>query len=245
MRLLKSLLVIFLLFNISYANASDEENITENIMTMSRLINGEMQKQFTGQYGTSLWNQGCPGVYLKDYGVVFFTQVQFPIFNYHEVKSEQESELTDLWEKYRTNPESRTQRFYSASSQTSPNYRQNQVEQIKRLEKLLTDIICHYALKIEQLSENEYFTIAVQGNPNTLFSQISRTVVMSKTDISTISEQTPSTESPAPAVPPITYSERLGWGNNMSGTSGQSIVMRIKKKDIDSNCSEKIEKYFF
>jgi len=170
----------FLMAGMAYGAPADKDKMSEDIQTMSRLIDGELQKEFSGKYTAGFWNQGCIGLYLKDYGVVFTARVQFPIFDYNEVKSEEKKEPSDLWEVYekglqpskdivRVQRDEMILRPYLQSGTDSMFYQQYmkyQANEIKKLEKFLTGIICKYADKIDRLSPDEYITIAVQGNRN-------------------------------------------------------------------------------
>ncbi|MFC1694144.1 hypothetical protein ACFL1R_11620 [Candidatus Latescibacterota bacterium] len=220
--LIMSLIGIFLLAGVSTGEPIDNEKMSEDILTMSRLIDGELQKEFRGKYSPGFWgNGGCMGVYLRDYGVVFTKRVRLPIFDYQEVKSEKEPEQGDLWEIYRTS---------SQSPDIKVSDKQKRVNEIKKIEGFLIDIFCNYSNKITQLSPDEYITIAVQGSSESgrfqfQFVNKSPSKVGDKVDV--VKDD----------VPSYVQSTRT----NASETDGQYLVMRIKKKDVGKDCANKIE----
>ena len=237
-------LSFFLMAGVSYGVPADKEKMSEDIQTMSRLIDGELQKEFSGKYTLGLWNRGCIGLYLEDYGVVFTTRVQFPIFDYNEVKSEEKKEPSDLWEVYEKGQQPGKDIMWVQEYemklrtylQPGTNIAKSQANEIKKLEKFLTEIICKYAGKIDQLSSDEYITIAVQGNRNFGSPSIRYFEAAAEN----------ADEAAKPEVLSLKFKQNKYFDSSvfLSGTTGRSLIMRIKKKDIGKNCSDKIEMSF-
>lgn len=237
---MKQLIMYFILcfsqIGVSYCAPVDYEKMSEDIQTMSRLIDGELQKKYTGRYSGGFLNLGCRGIYLKDYGVVFTTQVQFPIFDYQNIKNEKETEPGDLWETYknRTYTDDRLGLYQPGSEYVS-----NQIDEIKKLEKFIGDLICNYAGKINQLLPDEYITISVQGSQGSLFSSTSqlKQALQIQSDVFRLKSK----EGEKPSVTVTTPSKDLIRQKLSRDSSGQYLIMRIKKKDLDVNCADKIE----
>ncbi|MBN1293294.1 MAG: hypothetical protein JXB48_15755 [Candidatus Latescibacteria bacterium] len=240
-----SFVILTILFTgIAPGEQTDSQKMSEDVRTMARLIGGELRKEFSGNYyfGAGMGKQRCNGVYLRDYGVVFMTSVQFPIFDYDEVTSEKEPGKSDLWEKYQNDTEPVT--WGIVDKKNSEKIKSQQITQIKQLESFLSGIMCTYAGNLRMLSPNEYITIAVRGERDFGFPTITFTSKSNKNENSKIENEVETLQfSLQNAINEMENKSKTI--ENPYGESEQYLIARIKKKDLSGNCAEKIEFSFY
>ncbi len=245
-----SVMCVFVFTATSYCQSADSDSntISDDVWTMTRLIGGELKKEFPDRSFLGWGNEKrCMGVYLKDYGAVFVTQVQFPVFDYRNIKSVTKSESGDLWDKYKNDSDPIA--WGVVNKQDSQNKMNQQVDRIKRLEQFLIDIICSFAGNLDRISQDEYITIAVKGNRYAeypFFLNVSPTPP-SYSD-GKLEEAKSKLEEERSKIKEVINSRQLvvqGAKNlrirGSSGEHGQYLIMKIKKKDISGDCADKIE----
>jgi len=231
--LIVSIMCVFVITATSYCQSAD--TISDDVWTMTRLIGGELKKEFPGRYFAGLGkDQRCMGFYLKDYGAVFVAQVYLDIFDYRNIESGKKSEPGDLWDKYKNDSEPTA--WSMENKQDSEKRMNQQVNQIKRLEQFLVDIICNYAGNMDRLPPDEYITIAVKGNRDLEYPFFE---ILSKGDNKDKPDEKP-THLTIRKTKGFTLRSSYGVRSS-SGDHGQYLIMKIKKKDISGDCSDKIE----
>jgi len=153
--------------------ALDYTQLVEDIDIMARVIDktleGKFPNEYKSPYGISIsveGFQGCQGFYLKGYGAVFITGIQFPVAA-RKVLQKQEATPDELWQK--TRDELKSGIFVPSGSLVynieyglggGQNYDSIKVEALK--EELLK-LIGTYAPNIRQLGPQDNIVIVVKG----------------------------------------------------------------------------------
>ena len=232
-----SIMCVFAVTATSYCQSGESKSttISDDVRTMSRLIGGELNKEFPEKYLARFGSeQRCMGVYLENYGAVFIAHLPFPIFDYHDTKSEKKSKPDDLWNKYKNDTEQDA--FGVVHKQDSKDRMNQQVDRVKRLKDFLVEIICNYAGNLKWLPSDEYVTIAVKGSRNPEYPFFE---VVAKGD-----DKDKPDEKPTHLTIQRTKSftgQSVSGVRGSSGDYGQHLIMKIKKKDISGDCADKIE----
>lgn len=134
----------------------DYAEISEDIQIMSRIIDLTFQREFPSLYRSHdfFFDGGCQGIYLPSYGVLFITNIQFPVAT--KEKEPAPKEPVDLWK--RIESEVRGERGLAVSSTSG--YDEAKVKQLK--EEIIR-AIGTYAPNIGQLKPEDSITVAVFG----------------------------------------------------------------------------------
>lgn len=148
----------------------DYNQVSEDMDIMAAIIDKTLQEKFPSEYrASSLFRdfRGCQGIYLKGYGAVFFTSVDFPVAEMVTVK--EEASPDDVWQ--RTKYELRgvssgkatgegAYQYYYYTKSPGGNYNSGKVEELK---KQLLELIASYGHNIRQMGSQESIAIAIRG----------------------------------------------------------------------------------
>jgi len=140
----------------------DYGQVAEDVEIMSALVDKTLEGKFPNEYrASSMFRgfRGCQGIYLKGYGVVFITSIDFPVAQRAELQEEVPQD--DEWQ--RTKYELRGIPggvLGSRLSQISNDYNPGKVEELKGQ---LLKLIGTYGSNIRQLSSQESVAIAIRG----------------------------------------------------------------------------------
>jgi hypothetical protein len=143
--------------NIDYMQVAEDTDI------MARIIDKTLEREFPDEYKVSSLLSGfngCQGIYLKDYGIVFMTSIGFPVAEQME-EPQEKATPDDLWQQ--TKYELKGLRVPGIThADIGGNYDSQRVE---RLKEELLNLIGTYVPNIRQLSSQENVVIAVRGKP--------------------------------------------------------------------------------
>ncbi len=155
-----------------YRKAMDYAQILEDTDIMSKIIDKTLEKKWPKKYEPStLFRQslGCQGVYLKGYGIVFITNINFPVAE-REKTCDMEVPTDDLWQQTRSELRGATGVTTVTYARGGEEYDAQRVGSLK--EELLT-VIGEYGPNIRQLSPRESVVIVVRGAAGTPMVSIS------------------------------------------------------------------------
>ena len=142
----------------------DYVQMVEDIEIMCRIIDKNMKELFPkASHRTGiLGRRGCQGFYLKNYGVIFTLDVQFPVTQKEIPVAPKKKQKADLWQKLE-----REVRHLPHQEDAPPARQQGKKYDSKKIDKLkerLTYIIGEYSQRIDQLAPNEKISIVVNSN---------------------------------------------------------------------------------
>ena len=142
----------------------DYVQMVEDIEIMCRIIDKNMKELFPKEYryhtGLS-GRQGCQGFYLKNYGVIFTLEVQFPVTQKEIAVAPKKKQNADLWQELE-----REVRHLPHQEETHPVQRQSKeynAEQVKTLKERIVYLIGEYSQRIDQLDTDEKISIVVNS----------------------------------------------------------------------------------
>ncbi len=144
----------------------DYTQMVEDIEIMCRIIDKNMKDVFKSEYyyrTGSFRRQGCQGFYLKNYGVIFTLEVQFPVTQKEIPVAPKKKQKADLWQELE-----REVRHLPHPVDAPPVRTQNKKYDSKKIDKLkerLTHIIGEYSQRIDQLDSDEKISIVVTSKP--------------------------------------------------------------------------------
>jgi hypothetical protein len=147
----------------------DYVQMVEDIEIMCRIIDKNMKDVFKSEYyyrTGSFRRQGCQGFYLKNYGVIFTLEVQFPVTQKEIPVAPKKKQKADLWQELE-----REVRHLPHPVDAPPVRTQNKKYDSKKIDKLkerLTHIIGEYSQRIDQLDANEKISIVVTSRSEQL-----------------------------------------------------------------------------
>ena len=141
----------------------DYTQMVEDIEIMCRIIDRNMKELFPKEYHRTgpFKRQGCQGFYLKNYGVIFTLEVQFPVTQKEIPVAPKKKQKADLWQELE-----REVRHLPHPVDAPPVRTQNEKYDSKKIDKLkerLTYIIGEYSQRIDQLDTNEKISIVVNS----------------------------------------------------------------------------------
>jgi hypothetical protein len=142
----------------------DYTQMVEDIEIMCRIIDRNMKELFPKEYhrtGILGW-RGCQGFYLKNYGVIFTLEVQFPVTQKEIAVAPKKKQNADLWQELE-----REVRHLPHQEETHPVQRQSKeynAEKVKTLKERLVYLIGEYSQRIDQLDSDEKISIVVSSN---------------------------------------------------------------------------------
>ena len=141
----------------------DYTQMVEDIEIMCRIIDRNMKELFPKEYHHTgpFKRQGCQGFYLKNYGVIFTLEVQFPVTQKEIPVAPKKKQKADLWQELE-----REVRHLPHPVDAPPVRTQNEKYDSKKIDKLkerLTYIIGEYSQRIDQLDTNEKISIVVNS----------------------------------------------------------------------------------
>ena len=142
----------------------DYAQMVEDIEIMCRIIDKNMKEPFPKEYRyhTGLFGrQGCQGFYLKNYGVIFTLEVQFPVTQKEIAVAPKKKQKADLWQQLER--EVRHQPHQVDAPPVRPQSKKYNSEKVDTLKERLTYIIGEYSQRIDQLDSNEKVSIVVNS----------------------------------------------------------------------------------
>ena len=142
----------------------DYTQMVEDIEIMCRIIDKNMKELFPKEYRyhTGLFGrQGCQGFYLKNYGVIFTLEVQFPVTQKEIAVAPKKKQKADLWQELER--EVRHQPHQVDAPPVRPQSKKYNSEKVDTLKGRLTYIIGEYSQRIDQLDANEKISIVVNS----------------------------------------------------------------------------------
>jgi len=151
--------------------------MVEDIEIMCRIIDKTMKENFMKEYqGSGFFSrQGCQGFYLKNYGVVFNLEVQFPVAD-KEIKVVKKKKNGDLWSNLER--EVRHQPHPEDTQLITEKSKSYDTDKVNKLKEKLTYIIGEYGMRIGQLESDDMISIVIFGrsgrSPNTVMWDPSR-----------------------------------------------------------------------
>jgi hypothetical protein len=139
----------------------DYVQMVEDIEIMCRIIDKNMKELFPkASHRTGiLGRRGCQGFYLKNYGVIFTLEVQFPVTQKEIAVAPKKKQKADLWQELE-----REVRHLPHQEETHPVQRQSKeynAEKVKTLKERLVYLIGEYSQRIDQLDSDEKISIVV------------------------------------------------------------------------------------
>jgi hypothetical protein len=151
----------------------DYVQMVEDIEIMCRIIDKNMKELFPkASHRTGiLGRRGCQGFYLKNYGVIFTLEVQFPVTQKEIAVAPKKKQNADLWQELE-----REVRHLPHQEDAPPVRQQGKKYDSKKIDKLkerLTYIIGEYSQRIDQLAPNEKISIVVNSRSEHLFNNVS------------------------------------------------------------------------
>jgi hypothetical protein len=138
--------------------------MVEDIEIMCRIIDKNMKDVFKSEYyyrTGSFRRQGCQGFYLKNYGVIFTLEVQFPVTQKEIAVAPKKKQKADLWQELER--EVRHQPHQVDAPPVRPQSKKYNSEKVDTLKGRLTYIIGEYSQRIDQLDANEKISIVVNS----------------------------------------------------------------------------------
>ena len=144
----------------------DYAQMVEDIEIMCRIIDKNLKDVFKREYyyrTGPFKRQGCQGFYLKNYGVIFTLDVQFPVTQKEIAVAPKKKPKSDLWQELE-----REVRHLPHPVDAPPVRTQNKKYDSKKIDKLkerLTHIIGEYSQRIDQLDSDEKISIVVTSKP--------------------------------------------------------------------------------
>lgn len=175
MKKIINLALLFLFLMTLASNILAEVNygeLMEDISVMARIIDKTLVGKFPGEYGSEKigffgGSSGCDGIYLKDYGVVFITDISFPV-SAQKVEEKKEVKPDDLWqqtkeeiEKGASAPTAGTKVVYGNQMLPQQTYDPVKVETLKQE---LVSLILTYGQNIRNLSPQDSIVIVIKGS---------------------------------------------------------------------------------
>jgi hypothetical protein len=192
--------------------------MSEDIEIMSRIIDRTLKEKLKGEYYSSLLfgGKGCRGVYLKNYGVSFIVNVQFPVAEIQVIQP-QTNEEQGLWQRTELQVRNRAvpdQEVYHYDRQAQFEEQRATVahyesEKVNQLKEDLVRLIADYAVNIAQLETQDIISFVVFGKGSS--------------DI-------------------VTQSNLL-LQNQLAGTTvtTTTLIVKVKKSDLDAHKAGKID----
>jgi hypothetical protein len=144
----------------------DYAQVAEDTEIMAKIIDKALQAKFPDEYkSASMFRefQGCQGIYLRNHGAIFMTNIGFPVAEYET--SDQEAATDDLWKQTRS--ELKGANIGGAYSISFPDKDADggyDSEKVEKLKKELLRLIGEYASNIRNLGSRENVVIAVRGS---------------------------------------------------------------------------------
>ena len=142
----------------------DYVQMVEDIEIMCRIIDKNMKELFPKEYryhtGLS-GRQGCRGFYLKNYGVIFTLEVQFPVTQKEIAVAPKKKQKADLWQELE-----REVRHLPHQEDVHPVQHQSKKynsEKVDTLKERLAYLIGEYSQRIDQLDTDEKISIVVNS----------------------------------------------------------------------------------
>ena len=142
----------------------DYVQMVEDIEIMCRIIDKNLKDVFKREYyyhTGPFRRQGCQGFYLKNYGVIFTLDVQFPVTQKEIPVAPKKKQKADLWQKLE-----REVRHLPHQEDAPPARQQGKKYDSKKIDKLkerLTYIIGEYSQRIDQLDSDEKISIVINS----------------------------------------------------------------------------------
>ena len=141
----------------------DYTQMVEDIEIMCRIIDRNMKELFPKEYHRTgpFKRQGCQGFYLKNYGVIFTLEVQFPVTQKEIPVALKKKQKADLWQELE-----REVRHLPHQEETYLAQQQGKAynaEQVDTLKERLAYLIGEYSQRIDQLAPNEKISIVVNS----------------------------------------------------------------------------------
>ena len=141
----------------------DYDQMVEDIEIMCRIIGKNMKELFPKEYHRPgiLGRRGCQGFYLKNYGVIFTLEVEFPVTQKEIPGAPKKKPKADLWQELE-----REVRHLPHPVDTPPVQTQNKKydsEKVDTLKKRLVYLIGEYSQRIDQLAPDEKISIVVNS----------------------------------------------------------------------------------
>lgn len=140
----------------------DYAQIMEDTDIMAKIIDKTLDKRWPKKYEPStLFRQslGCQGIYLKGYGAVFVTNINFPVAE-RAVQEETEPPPDDLWQQTK----SELRKGPSGINVTyGPVFGDNDARLVGTLKEILLRLIAEYGHNVRQLGPQENVVIVVRG----------------------------------------------------------------------------------
>ncbi|MCZ6677314.1 MAG: hypothetical protein O7E52_08695 [Candidatus Poribacteria bacterium] len=136
--------------------------MAEDIQVMCRIVDKTMQEAFEKDYIRSGFfsRRGCQGFYLKNYGVVFLLDLQFPVAE-KEMKVVKKKKEADLWERYqrevRRQPRPEELKWVVDKNEAYDS------DRVDRLKARLAYLVGEYGARISQLGSDDMISIVVSG----------------------------------------------------------------------------------
>ena len=137
--------------------------MVEDIEIMCRIIDKTMKENFTKEYQGSgfFGRQGCQGFYLKNYGVVFNLEVQFPVAD-KEIKVVKEKKKNgNWWDEFER--EVRRQPHLEDTQLITEKSKSYDTDKVNKLKAKLAYLIGEYGMRIGQLESDDMISIVIFG----------------------------------------------------------------------------------
>jgi hypothetical protein len=154
-------------------DAIKSADMSEDIEIMSRIVDKTLREKFKGEYYSSLLlgGKGCRGVYLRNYGVLFIVNVQFPVAEIEFNQPQADEEERGLWKRTELqvrNQAVRDEEAYAYDNQAQFRARRATVghyepEKVNQLKEELIRLIAGYAVNIAQLKSQDVISFIVFG----------------------------------------------------------------------------------
>ena len=155
----------------------DYPQMVEDIEIMCRIIDQNMKELFPKEYHLTAARQGwvagkhgvlgipgrrgCQGFYLKNYGVIFTLEVQFPVTQKEIPVAPKKKPKADLWEQLER--EVRHQPYQVDTLPVRQRGKKYDSEKVDKLKELLGYIVGKYSQRIDQLDSDEKISIVINS----------------------------------------------------------------------------------
>jgi len=151
--------------------------IMEDISVMARIIDKTLAGKFPGDYGSEKigffgGSSGCEGIYLKGYGVVFITSINFPL-SAQKVEEKREVKPYDLWQQTKEEIEQGVSALPvpGPKVETWIRYGEGFIAydsgRVETLKQELISLILTYGQNIRNLKPQDNIVIVVKGGSQT------------------------------------------------------------------------------